>query len=165
MLHQKQKRMLTYSLVVVSMLAMGVAIGSFNSNITTVTHTIAPFSPVLALLIDGVLNFGEKILFIVGTETPPPGANVATDVFTWTSSTITGPHNLVLSGTTVSGGFTLADVVVDCGSGPITGTNPTAIEGQYLVPIDATVDGSITCTFTYGGGPRSINWSNAIESA
>jgi len=156
---------MSYSFLIVSMLTVGVAIGSFNSNTTTITHTIQPFSPVLSLLIDGLVDFGEKILFIPGSETPPAGANVATDTFSWVSTTITGPHNLVLSGVAVTGGFTLADVVVDCGSGPITGTNPTAIEGEYIVSIDATIDDSIICTFTYGGGPRSINWSHAIVTA
>lgn len=165
MLHQKKNRMITYSLVIVSMLAVGVAIGSFNSNTTTVSHDIVPFSPVLSLLIDGLIDFGTKTLFIPGSETPPVGANVATDAFTWSSSVISGPHNLVLIGTVVSGGFTLADLVVDCGSGPITGSNPTAITGQYVVSVDATIDSSITCTFTYAGGPRTINWSHSIVDA
>jgi len=157
--------MTTYALAAISVLMMGVAIGGFNSNVTTVTHTIQPFSPVLALLIDGLVDFGEKVLFIAGTEIPPAGSNVATDTFSWTSTTISGPHNLVLSGVAVTGAFTLADVVVDCGAGPITGTNPVATTGEYLVSVDATIDDSIVCTFTYGGAPRSIDWTHQIDSA
>jgi len=164
-IRQKKKRMMSYSLVIMSMLTLGVAIGSFTSNPATITHTISPFSPVLSLLINGVVDFGERVLFIAVTQTPPPNANVASESFTWTSTTITGPHNLVMTGTAVTGGFTLADLVVDCGAGPIVGTNPSAIIGEYIVSIDATVDGSLDCTYSYGGGPRTINWSSQIVTA
>jgi len=167
MFQKKHKRMMTYSILLASMLVSGVAIGILSSNSTSIVHEISLFSPSLALLVNGVLDGGVTQLFITGSAVPPAGSNIATDTLEWDSFQITGAHELILVGTISAGGITLADLVVTCDSIVLTGVLDSGTTfATYTHSIDATISDSATCTFQYlGSGASTFTWIHSIVDA
>ena len=160
------RRYLMISITLVSIMGVGVAVGVLVSNITDVQHVLELFSPLLALLIDGLTSAPTENLLVTGSAVPPAGANTAIHLFEWTATQADGAHDLILTGIQVSGNFELSQIIVDCGAGPILGTNPALSTGQYIVSVDTSADGFITCSFEYtAGSARIVDWTHQIVDA